>query len=122
MTRDEIINKSKYEGGMFVVIPSVVQLDAALPISAKMLYGIITWKCNSHAFTWATNRELGEALGVTAKRVSALLALLEQQGHIETEIKYRDGTREVVYRRIFPIMKSARSLEKETPPQSVPST
>ena len=49
MTRDEIINKSKYEGGMFVVIPSVVQLDAALPISAKMLYGIITWKCNRWA-------------------------------------------------------------------------
>lgn len=116
MTRDEIINKSKYEGGMFVVIPSVVQLDAELPLSAKMLYGIITWKCNSYAFTWATNRELGEALGVSAKRVSALLALLEQQGHIETEIEYRPGTREVLHRRIFPIMKSARSLAKDTPP------
>ena len=131
MTRDEIINKSKYEGGMFVVIPSVVQLDAALPISAKMLYGIITWKCNSHAFTWATNRELGEALGVSAKRVSALLSQLEERGHIETEIEYKDGTREILRRYIYPVMRSARGIlgldpipeNEDTPPskQEYPS-
>ena len=63
MTRDEIISRSRAEGGMFIVIPSVVKLDTELPLSAQMLYGIITWKCNSYAYTWATNRELGEALG-----------------------------------------------------------
>lgn len=109
---------------MFVVIPAVVQLDPELPRSAKMLYGIITWKCNNYAFTWATNRELGEALDVSPKRASALLAMLEQRGHIETEIRYKDGTKEILHRRIYPIMKSARSLEgpdpipenKDTPP------
>lgn len=115
MTRDEIIDESRAEGGMFIVIPSVVKLDEALPLSAQMLYGIITWKCNRYAYTWATNRELGKALGVSAKRVSTLLTLLERQGHIETAICYREGTKEVLHRYVYPIMKSARPLAKERP-------
>jgi len=116
MTRDEIINESKADGGMFIVIPSVVKLDEGLPLSAQMLYGIITWKCNRYACTWATNRELGEALGVSAKRVSALLSVLEEHGHIETEIEYKEGTREVLRRCVYPIMKSARGVERRDPP------
>lgn len=100
---------------MFIVIPSVVKLDMELPLSAQMLYGIITWKCNSHAYTWVTNRELGEALGVSAKRVSALLSILESRGHIETEIEYKDGTHEILRRCIFPMMKSSRSILRKEP-------
>lgn len=116
MTRDEIVSKSRAEGGMFIVIPSVVALDEALPLSAQMLYGIITWKCNSRAFTWATNRALGEALGVSAKRVSVLLSLLEERGHIETEIEYKEGTKEILRRYIYPIMKSSKGVFKHDPP------
>lgn len=116
MTRDEIISESRAEGGMFIVIPSVVKLDGGLPLSAQMLYGIITWKCNNYAFTWATNRELGDALGVSAKRASALLSLLEQRGHIETEIEYKDGTSEILRRYIYPVMKSARGTARGSPP------
>lgn len=116
MTRDEIIRKSREAGGMFIVIPSVVKLDAELPLSAQMLYGIITWKCNKGACTWATNRELGEDLGVSAKRVSALLSQLEERGHIETEIEYKEGTREILRRYIYPVMKSARGISGYTPP------
>ena len=131
MTRDEIVRKSREAGGMFIVIPSVVKLDTELPLSAQMLYGIITWKCNSYAYTWATNRELGEALGVSAKRVSALLSQLEERGHIETEIEYKDGTREILRRYIYPVMRSARGIgwldpipeNEDTPPpkQAYPS-
>ena len=131
MTRDEIVGKSREAGGMFIVIPSVVKLDTELPLSAQMLYGIITWKCNSYAYTWATNRELGEALGVSAKRVSALLSQLEERGHIETEIEYKDGTREILRRYIYPVMRSARGIlgldpipeNEDTPPskQEYPS-
>lgn len=101
---------------MFIVIPSVVALDEALPLSAQMLYGIITWKCNRRAYTWATNRALGEALGVSAKRVSVLLSLLEEQGHIETEIEYKEGTKEILRRYIYPVMKSAKDAFKHGPP------
>ena len=116
MTRDEIISVSKTDGGMFIVIPAVVKMDETLPMSAQMLYGIITWKCNSYAYTWATNRELSEALGVSPKRVSELLSLLEDRGHIEAEIEYRDGTNEIVRRVIYPLVKSTRNILRATPP------
>lgn len=114
--RDDIFAEAKETGGMFFVIPSIVMLDEALPLSAKVLYGTITWKCGKRSYTWATNRELGEPIDLSAKRVSALLSLLEKRGHVETELEYKDGTHEILRRYIYPIMKSARDLTGGTPP------
>lgn len=127
MTKDEIIN-SQAGGGMFLVIPSVVADDEALPWSAKWLYGIITWKCNEWAFCWATNRALGEKMGLSPKRVSALLSLLEKQGHVEIEIVSDEQTGQILQRNIYPIVKSARCIltkgsdpipeNEDTPPKT----
>lgn len=121
MTRTEII-QSQETGGMYMVIPSVVMLDQELSLSAKMLYGVITWKCNQKAFCWLTNRSLGEALGLSQKRVSALLSDLERRGHIETEIIRDEETGQVLKRYIYPVVKSSKGLadpilkNKDTPP------
>ncbi len=114
--RDSIFAEAKENGGMFFVVPSIVMLDEELPLSAKVLYGVIAWKCGNYAYTWATNRDLGVPIDLSAKRVSALLSLLERHGHIETEIEYKDGTREILRRYIYPIMKSARTMLKNAPP------
>lgn len=108
MTRDEISMRSKAEGGMFAVIPAVVLKDEALSWSARMLYGIITWKCNEYAFCWSTNRTLASEMGLSPKRISALLATLEERGHIETEIFRDEKTGQILRRNIYPIMKSSR--------------
>lgn len=119
MTRDEIAGASRAEGGMFAVIPAVVMKDQELSMSARMLYGIITWRCNSDSKCWPTNRALGEDLGLSAKRVSSLLALLEAQGHIEMETVCDPETGQIVRRYIYPIVKSGRGIPKneDTPPQ-----
>jgi len=110
-------------GGMFAVIPSVVMQDPALSMSARMLYGIITWRCNDKSYCWASNRTLGTVLGLSAKRVSALVSELEAQGHIETEIVKDSETGAVKYRYIYPIVKSSRRVvdpipkNEDTPPQ-----
>lgn len=116
MTRDEILSATKPQGGMFAVIPSVVMKDQNLSMSAKLLYGIITWKCNDYAFCWATNRTLGEDLGLSEKRVSSLISDLEETGHIEVEILRDEETNQVLQRRIYPIVKSGR---KAFPPPPV---
>lgn len=111
------------DGGMFAVIPSVVMQDPTLSMSARMLYGIITWRCNKKAYCWASNRTLGEDLGLSPKRVSALVSDLELHGHIETEIVKDAETGAVKYRYIYPIVKSSRGLvhpipkNEDTPPQ-----
>ena len=100
---------------MFMVIPSVVMLDRELSMSAQMLYGVITWKCNQKAFCWQTNRALGEILGLSPKRVSALLSDLETQGHIETEIIRDEETGQVLQRNIYPIVKSSKGIRNPIP-------
>lgn len=127
MTRDEITSQARAGGGMFAVIPAVVMRDSELSMSARMLYGIITWRCNENACCWPTNRTLGEELGLSAKRVSALLSLLEARGHIEMEMLH-DEAGQVLRRNIYPIMRSSRSIEaqqgggihkyEDTPPQN----
>lgn len=127
MTREQIMAGDQSCGGMFVVIPSVVMRDPALSLSAKMLYGIITWRCNANACCWATNRALAAELDLSPKRVSALLSALEEQGHIEIEIKRDPETNQILRRNIYPLVKSARNVlpdedtpipkNEDTPPQ-----
>lgn len=120
MTRDEIIGRDQSGGGMFAVMPSVVMRDPELPMSAKMLYGIITWRCNKNAYCWCSNRELGEDLNLSAKRVSALLSLLETNGHVEIEIIRNPETGQVLRRNIYPIVKSSRGILTEPEPEDEP--
>lgn len=112
MTKSEIVASDKASGGMFVVIPSVVMRDPKLSLSAKMLYGVITWKCNESACCWATNRTLGEELGLSPKRISALLSTLEEQGHVELEIIRDPESHQITQRNIYPMVKSARPIPK----------
>lgn len=108
MTRDEIVRADQSGGGMFAVIPSVVMTDSDLPQSARMLYGVITWKCNETAYCWASNRTLGEIIGLSAKRISVLLSALEEKGHIEMEVIRDQVSGQVLQRYIYPIVKSSR--------------
>lgn len=122
MTRHEIMQEMQAEptgGGMTVIIPSVVMKDPALSRSAKMLYGIITWKCNEFAYCWHSNRALGDELGLSGKRISALLSELSAQGHIEVEI-IKDEGGAIIQRRLYPIVKSSRGLLYPHPENEAP--
>lgn len=110
MTRDEILRENKRGGGMFAVIPSVVMLDEELPASAKLLYGVITWRSGKYGFCWATNEVLGADVGISGKRVSPLITLLENRGHIETELLLNTALSGGKQRNIYPVVKSARGL------------
>lgn len=115
MTRDEIITADKGSGGMFAIIPGVVLKDSGLSKSAILLYGIITWKCNSNSYCWASNRVLAEEMSLSPKRVSELISDLEASGHIETEIERDPESGEIKFRRIFPVVKSSRAMVTPIP-------
>lgn len=119
MTRDEITRAARDGGGMFAIIPAIVMRDAALSMSARMLYGVLTWRSNRDSRCWPTNRELGEDLGLSPKRISVLLALLEERGHIEMELVSDPQTGQIVRRYLYPVVKSGRGIPKneDTPPR-----
>lgn len=108
MTREEILHASGE--GMFAVIPAVVMRDTCLPMSARMLYGLLTWKSGREGRCWPTNRVLAGELGLSQNRVSALLSLLEERGHIETKVLRDAQTGQVVRRYIYPLMKSGEGI------------
>lgn len=110
MTRDEILRENRRGGGMFAVIPSVVMLDTQLSASAKLLYGIITWRSGKFGFCWATNDTLAEDVGLSAKRITPLIAQLEERGHIETEILPDKTVTGGKRRNIYPVVRSTRGL------------
>ena len=95
---------------MFAVIPAVVMRDTCLPMSARMLYGLLTWKSGREGRCWPTNRVLAGELGLSQNRVSALLSLLEERGHIETKVLRDAQTGQVVRRYIYPLMKSGEGI------------
>lgn len=95
---------------MFAVIPSVVMLDTQLSASAKLLYGIITWRSGKFGFCWATNDTLAEDVGLSAKRITPLIAQLEERGHIETEILLDKTVTGGKRRNIYPVVRSTRGL------------
>jgi hypothetical protein len=113
MTRDEIAQSVRAEGGMFAVIPAQVMQDTRLSMSARMLYGVLTWKCGSQSRCWATNKKLGEMIGLSAKRISALLSLLEERGHIEMELICDSQTGQVLRRYIYPLVQSGEPERAE---------
>jgi len=115
MTKDEIFLEAQSSGGIGAFIPTIVLKDGNLSMSARVLYGVITWKCNDKAYCWATNSTLGKEMRLSAKRVSVLLSELESQGHVEVEILRDEETNQVLRRNIYPIMKSSRGILTPTP-------
>lgn len=112
MTREELLTTNAEAGGMLAMIPSSVLLDAELPPSAKLLYGVITWRANRRGICWASNETLGADIGLSDKRVSPLVSLLEKRGHIEVKIEIDPKATGGRVRYISPVVKSGLGILK----------
>ena len=86
------------------IIPANVRYDKALPPNAKLLYGEITALCNERGYCWASNAYFAELYGVSKKSVSTWITTLAKRGYISVEVKYKEGTAEILgrYIRIVP--------------------
>ena len=59
--------------GYFAVIPATVLFNNQLKPNAKLLYALITALSNKEGYCYASNKYLGEKLGVDHKTVSRWL-------------------------------------------------
>lgn len=112
MTREELLATNAEAGGMLAMIPSSVLLDEELPPSAKLLYGVITWRANRRGICWASNEVLGADIGLSDKRVSLLVSLLEKRSHIEVKIEIDPKATGGRVRYISPVVKSGLGILK----------
>lgn len=106
------MNKSYY-----AIIPANVRYDKRLTANAKLLYGEITALCNEKGYCWARNSYFSELYGVSKTSVSKWISQLIEYGYLFSEIKYRDGSREIEARYLkiidMPIEEDCRPIEEK---------
>ena len=87
----------------FAVIPANVRYDKDLKDKAKLLYGEIVALSNQYGYCYASNKYFADLYNVTTTTISLLIKNLVDKGYVESEIVYKEGTKEILnrYLKIF---------------------
>lgn len=79
----------------YSVIPANVRYDKKLKDKAKLLYGEITALSNKDGYCWATNGYFANLYEVSNTTISTLIKNLVEQGYVESQIIYKEGSKEI---------------------------
>jgi len=93
----------KEKPNYYAIIPAEVRYDTELRDKAKLLYGEITSLANKEGYCYASNKYFAELYDVSTTTISTLISELVEKGYIESEIIYKEGTKEILnrYLKIF---------------------
>ena len=97
IVKDEEIQRIGY----YAVIPATVLFNERLKPNEKLLYALITALSNKEGYCYASNKYLGEKLGVDPVTVSRWITDLRRNNYIFVDIM-RNEKKEIICRRIFP--------------------
>lgn len=101
----------------YAIIPANVRYDEEITPNAKLLYAEITSLCNEKGYCWANNEYFANLYNVSKISISKWISQLEQNGYIETEIIYKEGTKQILNRYIrivkYPIKEKFNTPIKE---------
>ena len=89
---------SEQQRSYYAIIPANVRYDPDLTANAKLLYGEITALCNEKGYCWATNEYFSNLYGVSKTSISKWISSLIKKGYINSEIIYKEGTKEILNR------------------------
>lgn len=79
----------------YSIIPANVRYDKRLSSSEKLLFAEITSLLNMNGECYAENKYFAELYGVSKVCVSKWIKKLIDCGYIKSEIKYKEGTKEI---------------------------
>jgi hypothetical protein len=82
----------------YAIIPAEVRYDLELKDKAKLLYGEITALSDRNGYCFASNKYFAELYGVSITTISLLIKNLIEKGYIESEIIYKEGSKEILNR------------------------
>lgn len=82
----------------YAILPANVRYDKRLTPNAKLLYSEITALCNDKGYCWATNKYFADLYGVSTVSISKWISQLCEFGYLNSEIIYKDGTKEILNR------------------------
>jgi uncharacterized phage protein (TIGR02220 family) len=82
----------------YAIIPANVRYDKELAPNAKLLYGEITALCNEKGYCWASNSYFSDLYNVSKVSISKWVNQLVAKGYLHSDIRYKDGTKEILNR------------------------
>lgn len=82
----------------YSIIPANVRYDDKLRDKAKLLYSEITALCNKNGYCYATNKYFADLYKVSTTTISTLIKELIDNGYLESDIVYKEGSKEILYR------------------------
>ena len=85
----------KEKPSFYAIIPANIRYDKKISPNAKLLYGEITALCNDKGYCWARNSYFAELYGVSKVTVSRWIKQLSDKKYIETEMIYKEGSKEI---------------------------
>lgn len=99
-------------------IPIEILIDDKLSDKEKIIYAIIIYLSKENQYCFLTNKTISELLNISVTQVSNLINSLKSKEYIDTELIYKENTKQVEMRKLIPIKNKDTYLRKvKYPPQ-----
>ena len=99
-------------------IPIEILTDDKLSDKEKIIYAIIIYLSKENQYCFLTNKTISELLNISVTQVSNLINSLKSKEYIDTELIYKENTKQVEMRKLIPIKNKDTYLRKvKYPPQ-----
>ena len=98
-------------------IPIEILTDDKLSDKEKIIYAIIIYLLENQ-YCFLTNKTISKLLNISVTQVSNLINSLKSKEYIDTELIYKENTKQVEMRKLIPIKNKDTYLRKvKYPPQ-----
>lgn len=99
-------------------IPIEILTDDKLSDKEKIIYAIIIYLSKENQYCFLTNKTISELLNISVTQASNLINSLKSKEYIDTELIYKENTKQVEMRKLIPIKNKDTYLRKvKYPPQ-----
>ena len=99
-------------------LPIEILTDDKLSDKEKIIYSIIIYLSKENQYCFLTNKTISELLNISVTQASNLINSLKSKEYIDTELIYKENTKQVEMRKLIPIKNKYTYLRKvKYPPQ-----
>ena len=93
-------------------IPVEILTDKKLSDKEKIIYAIVIYLSKENQYCFITNKTISELLNISITQVSNLINSLKKKKYIETELIYKENTKQIEMRKLIPIKNEDTYLRK----------
>lgn len=95
----------------YAIIPADVRYDCRLTDKEKLLYGEITALSNKEGCCWASNEYFSRLYNSSIRTIKGAVTKLEKCGYLKRVLLYKENSKEVEKRLLYPVTKFALPSE-----------